>query len=110
MPTFGFQYAVGLEPVAVNLDRMIDKFRLGVRELIEIWKMFIPKDITNFIERLRMVQGDKFRIPDELWAEIIYSFAVASHKKVLNKEHLLKSLPPLYLGRVASFVLELAND
>jgi glycosyltransferase involved in cell wall biosynthesis len=106
VPTFGFQYAVGLEPVAVNLDRMIDKFRLGVRELIEIWKMFIPKDITNFIERLRMVQGDKFRIPDELWAEIIYSFAVASHKKVLNKEHLLKSLTPLYLGRVASFVLE----
>jgi hypothetical protein len=53
-----------------------------------------------------MVQGDKFRIPDELWAEIIYSFAVASHKKVLNKEHLLKSLTPLYLGRVASFVLE----
>ena len=106
VPTFGFQYAVGLEPVAVNLDRMINKFGLGVRELIDIWKQFIPRDIVRFLERLKMVQADKFRIPDDLWAEIIYSFAVASHKKILNKEHLLKSLTPLYLGRVASFVLE----
>jgi glycosyltransferase involved in cell wall biosynthesis len=106
VPTFGFQYAVGLEPVAVNLDRMINKFGLGVRELIDIWKLFIPRNIVRFLERLKMVQTDKFRIPDELWAEIIYSFAAASHRKVLNKEHLLKSLTPLYLGRVASFVLE----
>jgi hypothetical protein len=106
VPTFGFQYAVGLEPVAVNLDRMINKFGLGVRELIDIWKQFIPRNIVRFLERLKMVQTDKFRIPDDLWAEIIYSFAVASHRKILNKEHLLKSLTPLYLGRVASFVLE----
>jgi glycosyltransferase involved in cell wall biosynthesis len=106
VPTFGFQYAVGLEPVAVNLDRMINKFGLGVRELIDIWKLFIPRDIVRFLERLKMVQTDRFRIPDDLWAEIIYSFAVASHRKLLNKEHLLKSLTPLYLGRVASFVLE----
>jgi glycosyltransferase involved in cell wall biosynthesis len=106
VPTFGFQYVVGLEPVAVNLDRMINKFGLGVRELIDIWKLFIPRDIVRFLERLKMVQTDKFRIPDDLWAEIIYSFAVASHRKLLNKEHLLKSLTPLYLGRVASFVLE----
>jgi glycosyltransferase involved in cell wall biosynthesis len=106
VPTFGFQYAVGLEPVSVNLDRMINKFGLGVRELIDIWKLFIPRDIVRFLERLKMVQTNKFRIPDDLWAEIIYSFAIASHRKALNKEHLLKSLTPLYLGRVASFVLE----
>jgi glycosyltransferase involved in cell wall biosynthesis len=106
VPTFGFQYAIGLEPVAVNLDRMINKFGLGVRELIDIWKLFIPRNIVRFLERLKMVQTDKFRLPDDLWAEIIYSFAVASHRKLLNKEHLLKSLTPLYLGRVASFVLE----
>jgi glycosyltransferase involved in cell wall biosynthesis len=106
IPTFGFEYAVGLEPVTVNLDRMISKFGLGVRELIDIWKLFIPQNIVRFLERLKMVQTDRFRIPDDLWAEIIYSFAVAFHKKILNREHLLKSLTPLYLGRVASFVLE----
>jgi glycosyltransferase involved in cell wall biosynthesis len=33
VPTFGFEYEVGLEPVSVNLERMIDRFKLGVKEL-----------------------------------------------------------------------------
>lgn len=49
---------------------------------------------------------EKFHIPDEIWVEIIYSFAIAAHKKIINKEHLLKSLTPLYIGRTASFVIE----
>ncbi len=106
VPTFGFQYAVGVEPVIVNLDRMIGTFKLGVRELIDIWKVFMPEEITGFLRKLEAEEAEKFRIPDDHWAEIIYNFALASHKKTLNKEHLLKSLTPLYLGRVASFVLE----
>jgi len=31
---------------------------------------------------------------------------LATHKKTLNREHLLRSLTPLYIGRVASFVME----
>lgn len=49
---------------------------------------------------------EEFRMPDSIWAEIIYSFALAYHKKIINREHLLKSLTPLYIGRVASFVME----
>jgi glycosyltransferase involved in cell wall biosynthesis len=106
VPTCGFQYAVGLEPVSVNLDRMIDKFRLGVTELIAIWKRILPEEIINSLNRVKGLWKEEFHIPDEVWAKIIYSFAIAAHKKMLNKEHLLKSLTPLYLGKVASFVVE----
>ena len=106
VPTFGFQYTVGLEPVSVNLDRMIDKFRLGTKELMSLWKVFIPEEIINFLHKTEVVRKAEFNIPDEIWVEIIYSFALAAHSKVLNKEHLLKSLTPLYVGRVASFVIE----
>lgn len=106
VPTFGFQYTVGLEPVSVNLDRMIDKFRLGIKELMSLWEIFIPKEIIDFLHKIEVVRKAEFHIPDEIWVEIIYSFAVAAHGKVLNKEHLLKSLTPLYLGKVASFVIE----
>lgn len=106
MKTFGFQYAVGLEPVSVNLDRMIDKFRLGIRELIDIWKVFIPDNIIRFLQKTEVLGQKDFHIPDRVWVEIIYSFTLAAHNKVLNKEHLLKSLTPLYIGRVASFVIE----
>ncbi|MGE5300020.1 MAG: hypothetical protein ACM3MB_03530, partial [Acidobacteriota bacterium] len=34
------------------------------------------------------------------------SDALAFHRQTINKEHLLKSLTPLYIGRTASFVKE----
>jgi len=37
---------------------------------------------------------------------VIYDFALAYHDKVLHRDHLLKSLVPLYLGKTASFILE----
>jgi hypothetical protein len=106
VPTFGFQYAVGVEPVNVNLAGMIEKFRLGVRELSEIWQAFLSAGLMEFLKKTYTLPDEQFELPDEEWAEIIYSFALASHKKVLNREHLLKSLTPLYIGRVASFIKE----
>ena len=104
--TFGFRYDVGLEPVSVNLARMIEKFRLGVKELTELWKMFLPTEILDFLHRVAKLSQNDFYLPDEIWVDIIYSFAVAFHKKSMNKEHLLKSLTPLYIGKIASFVRE----
>jgi len=104
--TVGAQRAVGMEPVFINIDRMIDKFKLGVKELLKIWEVVLPEETMNFLYRLTYMQGREFYIPDEVWAKIIYSFAIASHKRIMNPEHLLKSLTPLYLGKLASFVRE----
>lgn len=106
VPTYGFQYAVGLEPISVNLDRMIERFGLGVKELIDIWKKFLSGEILDFLGGAALLPKEDFHIPDEIWGEIIYRFALASRKKTINKEHLLKSLTPLYIGRTASFVRE----
>ncbi len=107
IPTFGFRYTVGFEPLTVNYEKMIEKFRLGAKELSNIWKTFMPDNLNNFIcNELGIVPTESFNIPDDVWAEIAYTFATAYHKKNINREHLLKSLTPLYIGRVASFVIE----
>jgi len=106
VPTYGFEYAVGLEPISVNIDRMIDKFRLGVKELMDIWKIFIPREVTDYLSKAVELDKQTFRIPEEIWVDIIYSFAIASKRKLMNSEHLLKSLTPLYIGRTASFVID----
>lgn len=106
VPTFGFQYAVGLEPLSINVDRMIDGFRLGVKELMDIWKGFLSREIIDFLLAIAGSPKEKFHIPDEVWVEIIYSFAIAAHENLINKEHLLKSLTPLYIGRTVSFVVD----
>jgi glucosylglycerate synthase len=104
--TFGSPVSAGLEPVAVNIDRMIERFGLGARELIYLWEKFLSRDIIDFLKKLTALRGENFYIPDEIWAEVIYSFAIALHRKIINREHLLKSLTPLYIGKTASFVME----
>ncbi len=107
VPTFGFIYSVGLEPVAVNINKMIERFRLGIKELSPIWETFMPEDLRNLLsDKLGSVPLEAFNISDDVWVEIVYSFASAWQNKKINKEHLLKSLTPLYIGRVASFVIE----
>ena len=110
VPTFGFRYTVGLEPIAVDIEQLIRKFKLGVKELISIWSVFMPKEIIDFLHNALRMQKETFSIPDSVWSEIIFSFAAATHTKVINKEHLLKSLTPLYIGKIASFVLQTWNS
>ncbi len=106
VPCFGFEYAVGLEPIDVNLDKMLLRFRLGVRELLDIWKTFLPKAIISLLLKLEALPADRFHLCDEAWSEIIYGFALAFHRRTLTRQHLLKSLTPLYIGRTASFVID----
>jgi glycosyltransferase involved in cell wall biosynthesis len=110
VPTFGFRYAVGLEPVSVNVERMIEKFRLGVDELSKVWADVLPQNIMEFLSAAKELPKEDFRVPGDIWARIIYSFAIAAHRKTLNREHLLKSLTPLYLGRTASFIMSVENS
>jgi glucosylglycerate synthase len=108
--TFGFTYAVGLEPVAVNIKRMIERFRLGAKDLAEIWKKFLPADVMDYLSMTAELPESEFHFSDELWVGIVYSFALAAHTKAINREHLLKALTPLYIGRTASFVKETGDS
>jgi glycosyltransferase involved in cell wall biosynthesis len=103
---FGFKFEAGLEPVRVNLERMVENFSQGVLNLKPVWKRFLSKDILRELKRMSSYNVLEFRFPEELWVKIIYDFALAYHKRVMSWEHILKSLTPLYLGRTASFVNE----
>jgi len=104
--TFGFHYEVGLEPISVNLERMIGNFRLGVKDLIEIWKKLLYSETALWLESIARLSDEASSFPQDLWVRIIYDFAIGYHKGSVHRDHLLKSMIPLYLGRVASFVKE----
>ncbi len=104
--TFGFHYEVGLEPVPVNLGRMIANFRLGVRDLMEIWRKALLPETVLWLESIGRLSDEAFSFPQDLWVRLIYDFALAYQTGPVHREHLLKSMIPLYLGRVASFVKE----
>lgn len=103
--TFGFEYTVGLEHVNVNTARMLDLFREGVKNLREIWLDILGAGDFNEVERLGALADGEFYFPASLWTRVIYDYAIAFHLKKLPKEHLIKSLMPLYVGKTASFIL-----
>lgn len=105
VPLFGFEYSVGLEPVRVNVERMIQSFKQGTRDLGFIWKQALAAETYAQISSTAARPDAEFQFPDALWTRTVYDFAVAWRRDLVHREHLLQSLTPLYLGRVASFVL-----
>jgi hypothetical protein len=108
VPLFGFPHGVGLEPVNVNVERMLGIFRQGARDLAEVWEDALHEDTLREIQALAARDGEPFAFPDATWVRAVLDFAVAYHRKRLPAEQLLRSLVPLYLGRTASFVLRMA--
>jgi hypothetical protein len=94
----------------INIDRMMRGFRQGLRDLLPIWEIILSPETLSAILPLALIERDEFRFPPQLWAQTVYDFALAYHEKVLHREHLLKSLTPLYLGQMASLVLQTQNQ
>jgi hypothetical protein len=103
IPAVGEAIPPGVEPMAVDADRMQEAFRQGARDLTAIWELILAPD--TLAEVLALEDGGGLRFPDDLWARVVYDFALGHHYSVVHRDHLLRSLTPLYLGRTAAFVL-----
>ncbi len=106
---FGFRYDVGLDPIEVNLDRMLAAFRRGCEDLSEVLGLALTPATYEEVRSLAR-QAERapasFHMADELWTHIVMDFACADRFGRVARGHLLRSLTPLYLGKVASFVAE----
>jgi glucosylglycerate synthase len=87
--------------------RMIESFHLGVRNLREIWALVLPPASLFELTKLSRLPQDQFRMPDQLWARVIYDFALGYRLRTISRDHLLPAMTPLYLGWVASYFLGL---
>ncbi len=105
IPIFGAVPDIDMTPV--NAEGLIESFRLGYRELREIWTWVLPPRRIIDLRRLAEAPLDRFRVDDALWAGIIYDFALGYSLRVMPHDHLLRSLTPLYSGWLGSFVAEM---
>ena len=96
-----------IDAAPVQAEGLIESFRLGYRELREIWTWVLPPRTIVELRRLADAPPDLFRFDDRLWAGIIYDFALGYGLRVMPHDHLLRSLTPLYTGWLASFVVQM---
>ena len=70
-----------------------------------IWESVLAPETLGDVVGLAARDPGSFRFPDEVWARAIYDAALGYHYGVMHREHLLRALVPLYLGRTAAFIL-----
>ncbi len=106
VPAFGEPAQTPAETGSVDIARMIESFQLGLRDLREIWSLILPPASLFELAKLSRLAQEQFRMPDQLWARIVYDFAVGHRLRTISRDHLLRAMTPLYLGWVASYSLE----
>ncbi|HWQ03016.1 MAG TPA: glycosyl transferase family 2, partial [Candidatus Nitrosotenuis sp.] len=109
VPMFGFPFDVGVEPVQVNVERMMKVFAQGMRDLKEIYQSFLSPETQLALAAASEKPQQEFSISDELWVHTVFEFAAAYHLRKIDRDHLMQALVPLYLGRTASFVIEVRD-
>ncbi len=109
IPRRGEAAPISDETGVIDVQRMIESFQLGAKNLFEIWGLVLPPASQLEVRKLARLAPSDFRMSDDLWARIVYDFALGYRFRTINRDHLLGALTPLYLGWVASYALELES-
>jgi glucosylglycerate synthase len=86
---------------AVDIVPMVEGFRMAFTNLQEIWSLVLAPNSLLGLKRLSSVEPKAFRMPEGLWARIVFDFLIAYRLRTINRGHLLGALIPLYLAWVA---------
>lgn len=109
VPVLGDPAAAAIEPVTLEHQRLFEAFQLGQRNLREVWGLVLPPSTLVELKRLANADAAGFRLPDGLWARIVFDFSLAYRTRAISRDHLMGALAPLYLGWLGSLHAELGD-
>ena len=106
VPTFGTPSEAVLEPARLSRKRLWDMFAAGVTQLEPVFRSILSPTTLTELQRIATLEVSDFNYPVDLWARTVFEFAAAYHKSVINRDHIIQALVPLYRGRSLTFFLE----
>jgi hypothetical protein len=106
IPTFLHPAPDQPEEVKVNLDELIQQFKMGFKQFHPLWKTIFCPDCFGQIQQVARLSRKKFYLPTDLWINVLYELAATFHAWPANRMKLVDLVTPLYYGRVASFVVQ----
>jgi len=106
VPTFGPDHDLTLEPLRINRKHLLQMFQNGVSELGPILSAILTAASLAGVSHLASLPEREFRFPDDLWVRAMYDFAASFHHTVMDRDHIIQALTPLYRGKIYSFLVE----
>lgn len=101
--TFGFEGTMEPEPITVNVDAMIDHFKIGYSQFSSLWKDILSEESFAALAESASMEPADFHLSTESWVKILYELAATFHRWTVNRYKLIDVMTPLYYARVASF-------
>jgi glucosylglycerate synthase len=106
VPTFGPAHELTDEPTDLDRHRIFEMFRSGVTELEPLLSSILDPETHSEIKSIVSLEEGNFRFKSDIWIRTLYDFAAAYHHSVINRDHLVQALAPLYRGMTYSFLVE----
>jgi hypothetical protein len=106
VPTFGPGHELTSDPTELDRHRIFEMFRSGVTELEPILSSILDPETHSEIKSIVSLEEGKFRFKSDIWVRTLYDFAASYHHAVINRDHLVQALAPLYRGMTYSFLVE----
>jgi hypothetical protein len=107
-PTAIFGFGLGeteMPPeMTVNKKGLHARFMEGAKNMVDEWKACMAPEVFAKVTEVASLASDPFDFPTELWAKVLFDYAIAFRDKRHDENRLLDSLQPLYYGKVLSYV------
>ena len=104
VPTFGPEHELTSDEPPPNSEKIFELFRSGVHDLNPILASILAPGTHAEIKAIAAEDAGTFCFANELWVKMLYEFAASYHHAVINRDHLVQALVPLYRGRLYSFL------
>ncbi|NLJ56459.1 MAG: hypothetical protein GX334_05335 [Firmicutes bacterium] len=109
--SFGFRDSIYFHDETVpELRGYIENFRRGFSRFDEaVWSRIFPAELIAQLREIAAQPEESFTFSAALWSQIVYDSLLAYHfLPELEKEDIAYSLSPLFEGRLAGFLNEIA--
>jgi glucosylglycerate synthase len=62
--------------------------------------------VVQQLQQVASLPEEQFDFTDELWVKVVYEFASSYRRSVINRDHIIQALAPLYRGRAYHFITQ----
>lgn len=103
---YGFGSGQRSDPpeVQVSRDRLHESFLSGTHNYGRVWKKVLSRQDWERVEELKKLSCEEFYYSSDVWARILFDFAIAYRNGVFDPNQIMNALVPLYHSRTLSFV------